>query len=162
MTLHHHATTEQIGTGDLMMERVIRGGVETAFLAGLQYVFASVPAVKSLREAVPAWGESGWIDVGRLKYEVQVQESGLRCPQDAFTTSPDLEPNTSDNAGFTDLQGDRLANAANTFTYTLNLSRCLESNGFTFNPGDDRAFSFLAVNPNGPDNAQQGVWFRRE
>jgi hypothetical protein len=115
------------------------------------------------REAVPAWGESGWIDVGRLKYETQVQESGLRCPQGAFATEdPNLELNSSGNPGFTDLQGDRLANAANTFTYTLNLSRCLESNGFTFNPGDDRAFSFLAVNPNGPDNAQQGIWFRRE
>jgi hypothetical protein len=230
MTLRHAATTAQIGTGDFMMQRVTRGGVETAFLATLQYVFASVPALVSYddgqgnsatvsypvpgpgpggvcpppgppcaalgtrengfpvkarpngdvvltltywrpqRRALPEWGETGdWIDIGRLKYEVQVEESGRRCPQSAFSEKdPDLALHSSspiyadDAPGFTDLAGDRPASRANTFTHTLNLTRCLESNGFSFNPGEDRGFTFLAVNPNGPDNAQQGVWFKRQ
>lgn len=222
-TLHHRSTTSQVGTGDVLIQRVIRGGVETSFLAALQYVFATVPAVVSYdddgpggpvqvtypfpgpdpmtglgggpglrenpapvsdgpdadndveltlifwrpqREALAQWGETGdWIDIGRLKYEVQVEESGRRCPQSAFTESdPDLAPNApSDiNPGFTDLQGDRPARPTNTFTYTLNLTKCLEATGFSFNPGDESAFSFVARSPSGPDNAQQGVFFKRQ
>jgi hypothetical protein len=221
-TLRHRATTSQIGTGDVMIQRVTRSGVETSFLAALQYVFASVPALVSYddgqgnavtvpypvpapvfgvgggpgtrdnglsvkarpngdvvltltfwrpqRKAVPAWGETGeWIDIGRLKYEVQVEESGRRCPQSAFfEKDPDLalhssSPIYADYApGFSDTDGDHPASGTNTFTYTLNLTRCLESNGFSFNPGEQRGFSFLAVNPSGVDNAQQGVWFKRQ
>jgi hypothetical protein len=47
MTLHHGSTTAQIGTGDLLIERVTIGGVETEFPATLQYVFATVPALVS-------------------------------------------------------------------------------------------------------------------
>lgn len=220
MTLHHHATTEQIGTGDLMIQHVTNGDLGvTAYLAQLQYVFASVPALvayddgqgnestleypvpganpgppgpgtrdngipvaagpngdvvltltfwRPQREAVPEWGETGqWIDIGGLRYEVQMEESGKRCPQGAFSENDlNLELNGSQLAdqfpGFSDLADDQPANRANTFTYSLNLTRCLGSNGFSFNSGEDRAFSFLASNPAGIDNAQQSIWFKRE
>lgn len=223
MTLHHGATTSQIGTGDVMVQTVTRNGVKTSFLAALQYVLATVPALvaydedgpggaapiqvtypfpgpgpggtgggpglrgnpavvgdgpdadtdaeltvtfwRPQRRAVPAWNEPGdWIDIGGLHYEVQVRESGRRCPQDAFTEDhPELASNgpSAMNPGLTDLAGDRPADAANTFTYTLNLTRCMEANGFSFDTGDEGAFSFLATNPNGPDNSQQTVFFKR-
>jgi len=45
--LGHGAGTAQIGTGDLLIQRVSRGGVETAFPTALQFVFATVPALAS-------------------------------------------------------------------------------------------------------------------
>lgn len=215
LTLHHHATTTQIGTGDVMVQTTVVNGVTTSYLASLQYVLATVPAMVSYdddgpgqptqvpypfpfggpgtrgnsapvsdgpdadndieltvtfwrpqRRAVPEWGESGtWIDIGGLKYHVEVEESGSRCPQDAFSENdPELAANM--NPGLTDLAPDRPADAANTFTYTLNLTRCLEANGFSFNDGGGpdgvHAFSFLATNPNGPDNSQQTVFFDQQ
>jgi hypothetical protein len=49
MTLHHGATTDQIGTGDVMIQRVSdASGVETgAFPSTQAYVFATVPALVS-------------------------------------------------------------------------------------------------------------------
>lgn len=43
----HGATTAQVGTGDVLIERVLRDGVEIPFAATLQFVFATVPAVVS-------------------------------------------------------------------------------------------------------------------
>lgn len=47
MFLHHGATTAQMKTGDVLIERVTTRGVETAHPAILQYVFATVPALVS-------------------------------------------------------------------------------------------------------------------
>ncbi len=47
MVLLHGATTAQIGTGDLLIERVTTGGVETQLTTTVQYVFATVPALVS-------------------------------------------------------------------------------------------------------------------
>jgi hypothetical protein len=224
MSLHHGATAADIKTGDVMIQSVLRDGGEIAFLAALQYVFASVPAVQSYRgetgptrtveypytatkdpdgngpmpnlpapfqvadgqdadddvevtltfwrpqrSTVAAWGETAeWIDVGRLAYEVQVEYSGRRCPQNAFSEEDErLALNSEESQGlgwlgFTDLADDQPANTGNTFTYTLNLSRCLEPNGFSFEPGETRGFSFLAVNPYAGGNGQQGIWFERQ
>ena len=41
------ATADQIGTGDVLIQRVTTGGVETQFLTALQYVFATMPALVS-------------------------------------------------------------------------------------------------------------------
>ena len=212
MTLHHGAASDEIKTGDVMIQRVVRDGVETAFLAALHYVFASVPAVKSYRgetgstkaveypytagtggpapfhvadgpdndddvevtftfwrpqrAPVAGWGETAeWMDLGRQRYEVQVEYSGRRCPQSAFSENDDtiaLNTQEFEGLGFTDLTDDQPASSGNTFTFTLNLSQCLERNGFSFEPGDNRALIFLAVNPNTPDNAQQGIRFERQ
>lgn len=45
--LAHGATTGEIGTGDVLVERVTRDGVETQFATVLQFVFATVPALVS-------------------------------------------------------------------------------------------------------------------
>jgi hypothetical protein len=45
MVLHHGATTAQIGTGDVLIERVTTAGVETQFPSAVQYVFATIPAL---------------------------------------------------------------------------------------------------------------------
>ena len=49
-TLSHGATSAQIGTGDVVIQRVTTGGVETQFPATLQYVFATTPALVSYRD----------------------------------------------------------------------------------------------------------------
>lgn len=55
MFLRPGATTAEIRTGDLLIERVTTGGVETAYPATLQYVFAMAPALRAYRDtAVPA------------------------------------------------------------------------------------------------------------
>jgi hypothetical protein len=46
-SLFHGATTAQIGTGDVVIQRVTTGGVETQFPATLEYVFATTPALAS-------------------------------------------------------------------------------------------------------------------
>jgi hypothetical protein len=50
--LAHHATTAQIGTGNLLIERATVGGVETQFPITLQDVFATVPALFSYDDGV--------------------------------------------------------------------------------------------------------------
>ncbi|MEK6276844.1 MAG: hypothetical protein AABM29_02370 [Actinomycetota bacterium] len=47
MFLRHGATTAQIGTGDVLIQRVTTGGVESQFPAALQFVFSTVPALVS-------------------------------------------------------------------------------------------------------------------
>lgn len=47
MVLRHGATTAQIGTGDLLIERLTTSGVETQLTTTIQYVFATVPALVS-------------------------------------------------------------------------------------------------------------------
>lgn len=49
-TLAHGTGTSQIGTGDVLIERVMRGGVESQFPTALQFVFATVPALVSYRD----------------------------------------------------------------------------------------------------------------
>jgi len=44
---YHGATTAQIGTGDVLIQRVTSAGVERQFPATLQYVFGTVPALVS-------------------------------------------------------------------------------------------------------------------
>ena len=52
------ATTEQIGTGDILIERVQRGGTEVRFTTGLQFAFATVPALASYHDTA---GNSGTV-----------------------------------------------------------------------------------------------------
>ncbi len=45
MVLFPRATSDQIGSGDVMIQRVTTGGVETQFVATVQYIFATNPAL---------------------------------------------------------------------------------------------------------------------
>ena len=218
MFLRHGATTDRIGTGDLLIQRVTRGAVETQYPATVQYVFATVPALVSYDDgrgnattvgypvpgptpgpAGPGHLENGfpvtapgnsdvvvtltfwrpqrrpippeqgdWTDIGGLNYSASMSGSGASCPQSAFSeASPVLRPLTNADVfpasyfGVKDLAPDRPASPANTFTYTLNLTRCLASSGLTFAPGETRSVSFRAHTPNGTDAAEQFVAFTR-
>jgi hypothetical protein len=66
-------------------------------------------------------------------------------------------------AGFRDLAGDQPARADNTFTYRLNLTKCLESDGKSFKVGEKRDVGFKAITPRvdaGGDSTR--VAFKRE
>lgn len=94
-----------------------------------------------------------WVDIGGLTYAAARAQDG--CPQDAFSADPTkLAPAESDvpyapgAGGLRDLAGDGPA-TGNTFTYTLNLTRCLR--GLAWNPGEARSFNFGAVDSAGGD-----------
>ena len=75
--------------------------------------------------------------------------------------------NDPPNGGFQDLTRDRPASPANTFTLQLNLTKCLESRGGSFDPGEERGFTFSAFAPqqydppNNPDDTNTTVFFKR-
>jgi hypothetical protein len=131
----------------------------------------------------PGCTENEWIDMGGLVYTATSGDAGNMlndagwCPKSAFSEAdPNLgpggpeEPGSEGEAGFTD-RGfrDQAANPTNTFTYTFNLTECLDDYGISFNPGETREFRFNAFTPTvgffggsgGVDNATQNVWFRR-
>lgn len=214
--LTHGATTAQIGTGDVLIQRVTTDGVESQFPATLQYVFATTPALVSYndgagnqatvsypvgptdpgtggtygfpvtdgledldsdveltltfwrpqRKAIPFSDPptATWMDIGGLTYGVISGGPGPQtgCPQSALsTTDPNLTPEpVFGGGGLGDLSADQSANAANTFTYELNLSQCLAVNGVSFGTDDVRMLSFIGAR--GPDSAQQNVFFKRQ
>lgn len=214
------ATSDQIGTGDELIERVTQGGVETPFPLTLQFVFDTVPALVSYRDTagnsatvsypvdagdpgtsghgfpvsappgepvvltftfwrpqrtpIPpdANGVGGdacvkadppceWIDIGRLVYAVPhiwrtaafPQQVGAKdgCPQSAYSESdPNLGPASLPWAtGFEDSAPDRAASAANTLTYTLDVTQCLASYGLSWEQGDELQFHFWSYALNG-------------
>ena len=223
--LHHGATTAQIRTGDVLVERVTTGGVETHFPATLQAVFATVPALVSYSDSagnsatvsypvarftpgnpppfgagfVPggpgtrgngfpvAPGPSGdivltltfwrpqrtpippetaqWIDIGGLTYSARPMRDlktgavlEANCPPDAYATS---DPSLRVELGaIKDTASDRPASAANTFTYSVNVTRCLAAKGLSFDPGQEIDFDLLASSSGG-DSGVQSVSFRR-
>jgi hypothetical protein len=50
VAIAHGATTSQMGTGDVLIQRVTADGVETQFPYALDYVFATVPALVSYND----------------------------------------------------------------------------------------------------------------
>jgi hypothetical protein len=219
MFLRHGATAAEIGTGDILIQRVNSGGIETGqFAAAMQYVFGTVPALVSYDDgqgnsatvpypvAGPNPGPPGpgtrenpfpvkagpngdvvltltfwrpqrrpippetgdWIDIGGLFYTAGIADVGLFCRQGTFSeTDPNLivpeSPITSRNAGgLTDVSGDQPAEPTNTLTYTLNATQCLGSHGVSWPQDETRHLSFSALAPNAPDEAGQGISFRRE
>jgi hypothetical protein len=117
-----------------------------------------------------------WIDVGGLDYTAGSREGQLRtrdagwCRQGDFATSdPNLSPGFPDpqGGGFRDRASSRQVNAANTLTYKLNLTNCLQAFGIGFGPGQTQTFGFEAFTPiqgggsAGVDNASTQVAFTR-
>jgi len=104
-----------------------------------------------------------WIDIGRVTYGVTVEGGAGACPeQSAFSTAdPNLTPKSPGGpGGFRDLAPDRPALAANTFTYTLNVTQCLASHGASWNSGE-RGFDFKGFATGSPGFTEQTVSFRR-
>jgi hypothetical protein len=50
MVLYHGATSDQIGTGDLLIQRVTRDGVVLQFPATIQFIFDTVPGLVSYND----------------------------------------------------------------------------------------------------------------
>lgn len=107
-------------------------------------------------------GAGEWIDVGGARYTVLA--GGGDCPQSAFsTTDPNLTPvppTQVHGGGLADLAANQPATVGNNFSFTLNVTRCLQSKGLTWNPGQTQELSFLGyAGDTGQDNAQQPVFF---
>jgi hypothetical protein len=65
------------------------------------------------------------------------------------------------------VSGSPILSAANTFTYTVNVSQCLKSLGSTaplMKPGEELDLGFMAVpsSPGAPDNTAQFIHFERQ
>ena len=214
LTLLHGATTAQIGTGDVLIQRVTRGGIESQFPSSVQFVFATALALVSYADTAgnsatvpypiagyqpgppgpgtnddpfsvepgpdgnvvltltfwrpqrrPIPPEPGpWTDIGGLTYTTELS-GGFVCPQSSFSeTDPELAPASSPvlhtGGGVSDLAPDRPANAANTFTYTLNVTQCLASMGSSWPQGEMLGLGFTGVS--GLDRVGQGVAFKRK
>lgn len=125
----------------------------------------------------PGCVASEWIDVGGLDYAAATQEGVERfdgspgwCPQNALRSDdPSLTAGFGDpeGGGFRDLAPARPANPANTFTYTLNVTKCLERYGLGFPRNATRGVRFQAFTPvtgegsAGVDNTTSEVYFTR-
>jgi hypothetical protein len=101
-------------------------------------------------------GQGRWMDIGNLVYAATVTPasapgvSPLFCPESSYSA---VDPNLTSlspsetarvmpflgGVRFGDSLGDRPSNPANTFTYTLNLSNCLASNGLSWPSSEPRA-----------------------
>ncbi|HEX2232840.1 MAG TPA: hypothetical protein VHG69_05700 [Thermoleophilaceae bacterium] len=117
------------------------------------------------RSSIP--GETGqWIDIGGVSYEVQdAQPPHGNCPPTAFSENDPELTHSGGFPGFRDTAPDRPANPGNTFTYTVNLTRCLASSGVASSfdqPGEQHGFSFGGRAPSALDITQQSVSFRRQ
>jgi hypothetical protein len=106
--------------------------------------------------------QTAWIDVGGLNY-VASPADRPSCPENAYTvTEPSPLRKEPGLAHLIDEDPDRRADPANTLSYTLNLTECLASRNQSFNPGEQRLFSFAASPPTSSDRVLQWVSFRRE
>jgi hypothetical protein len=118
--------------------------------------------------------QTEWIDVGGLDYTASsrdgqrsTNDSGWCAPNHFDENDPKLIPGFPDTqgGGFRDRAADQPANPANTYTYTLNLTRCLSRYGFSFDSGQSRQFGFEAFTPitgegsAGTDNATTFAYF---
>ena len=224
--LRHGATSSEIRTGDVLVERVTTNGVETQYPGVLQFVFATVPALISYHDTaghsaamqypvardgpgtaahglpispgpdgqirltlifwrpqrLPIGSESGnWIDIGGLTYTTGLgcvpdlpdpEACALKqCPLSAYSTREDFTRTTFNDfeaGGLVDQQVDVPADPSDTFSYDVNLTKCLNDPrgaGLKTKPipwarGEERQLFFIGMNLN--DFAEQDVYFKLE
>ena len=124
----------------------------------------------------PTCIQTEWIDQGGLEHTVSTTAGQLKtndagwCTQGDFESSdPRLSPGFGDTqgGGFRDLAPSQPPSITNTFTYTLNLTRCLKEFDIGFAKGQTEGFTFQAFTPiqgdgtAGVDNASTLVFFTR-
>jgi hypothetical protein len=122
------------------------------------------------------------VDIGGLDYTASSREGSAKTNDAGWCTQGDFDFASSDlgpeglSPGFPDPQGggfrdrapSRAADAAKTFTYTLNLTQCLRAFGIGFASGQTQPFGFEAFTPiqgggsAGVDNASTLVFFTRQ
>lgn len=108
------------------------------------------------RTPIPGDGGSAqWVDVGGLTYHTAGAFDygpGTGAPWCSAswysTTDPNLTPGSDDpagrfKAGFRDLASDKPSSAANTLTYSVNMTKCLAEYGLSWNPGEERTVFFV-------------------
>ena len=90
----HGATTEQIGTGDVLIERVTRGGVEIQFTGTLQFVFATIPALVSYNDTAGNCAKvSGTAASCATEFSYPVPPPGSDCSLPGCPGGPGTEGN---------------------------------------------------------------------
>ena len=116
-----------------------------------------------------------WRDMGGLVHYATGGPSNRHfasfCPQGAFSdASAELTPFSPDPGagGFLDGAGTVEADPANTLSYRVNLTKCLEPEGISFGVDQTRGFAFQVTTPQSPeqgltgaDGASQVMYFRR-
>lgn len=112
-----------------------------------------------------------WIDIGGLRYRgaiLDLPQGGLggRCPASAYTvpTGEELVPSPVDGdplaGGLIDQATDSAADPLNTFTYELNLTKCLDGTAWT--SGEDIGVGFAAETTSTGYTELSGVRFKLE
>jgi hypothetical protein len=132
------------------------------------------------RRAIESAGEDeGYIDIGRLEYEVNVPNvprspssqpgSGQapQCPPASLSTSDSHMTVKTIAGGFgrvADSASDQPSKASNTLTFTVNLSECARLRGGSLQRGDTLNVDIAAIpaNPDSHDHANQIIWFRMD
>jgi hypothetical protein len=120
------------------------------------------------RQPIPP-EEAEWIDVGNLFYTVGVRHptgpgASPECPPDAYSTADPnltLEGLYAGQGGVRDSAADAPANPANTLTFSVDATRCLEAGGSAWNGGEEITIQ-LGAHGAGLDNAFLGsIYFKR-
>jgi hypothetical protein len=135
-------------------------------------VSVTITAWRPQREGIEAAGEADMMDMGNLRLVTNIpngpcDSNGMNCATGpglcattVYTESDPFLEVSSD--GLQDSMGDAPADPANTFTYTMNLSACVESvSGVTWDAGEIVKVPIQMMNIYG-DNAAQEVWFVRD
>lgn len=112
-----------------------------------------------------------WMDIGHLTYTAYAPAAGHPavaggCPQATFSST---DPNLTlpaipilGTGGLEDLKDDQVSSPGNTFSYELDVSKCLEANGLSFKPGEEQTINFMAVARATDAAEQQGISFKRQ
>jgi len=124
------------------------------------------PQRRALPEEV-AGGQGDWIDMGHLVYfaHTLTGPGNKSCPADAYSDPAGGTLSTVTGLGplptpaLTDQANDQPSNPDNTFSYTLDLTRCLTANGENFDTGGIVVFdAFLPPNANQPQNFAESAY----
>jgi hypothetical protein len=132
------------------------------------------------RRAIESAGEDpGYIDIGRLEYELNVPNvprspapqpgpgQAPQCPPASLSTSDSRLSVKTVAGGFgrlADSAADRPSKPANKLTFTVNLSECARLRGGSLQRGDALSVDIAAnpANPESHDHANQILWFRMD
>ena len=197
MGLFAGASADQLGAGDVLIERATSGGAPVELVSSVGFVFSTYPVFAAYDDGqgdsetfsypnaqgpIPVragpsgdvvvkltfWrpqrrriegepGQGEWMDVGHLDYTASARPpfstSPSHCPLSSYS---DIDPNLTaqpsgnplppgfEESHLEDLKDDQPSSPANTFSYTLNLTACLASNGLSMSTTAPTAIEFQA------------------
>ena len=215
MILYVGAPADQIGAGDVLIERATSGGTPVELVSTMGFVFSTYPVLAAYDDGqgdsetfsypnanapIPVragpsgdvvlkltfWrpqrrriegepGKSEWMDVGHLDYTASARPRfsmiPSHCPLSSYSDiDPDLTAQPSgdplppgfEESHLEDLKGDQPSSPANTFSYTLNLTACLASNGLSLSTTEPMNIEFQAWanSPPSLSSASLGLQFQ--